>query len=59
MSAQLTLVFYYIPEDKDELSIPNAYGIPKAVDDIYLSDIEKHFPLEGSYIFRFKYKVGG
>jgi hypothetical protein len=57
MSAQLTLVFYYIPEDKDELAIPNAFGIPKAVDEICLSDIEKHFPLEGQYIFRFKYKV--
>ena len=35
-----TLVFYYVPEDKDELTMPNAYAIPKAVNDITLADIE-------------------
>ena len=42
-----TLVFYYIPEDLDELSTPNAYAIPKAVNDITLQDIEELFPLNG------------
>ncbi|CDW78285.1 UNKNOWN [Stylonychia lemnae] len=51
-----TLVFYYVPEDKDDLAVPNAYAIPKNVTDITLADIEKHFPLEGDFHFRFKYK---
>ena len=35
-----TLVYYYIPEDLDELGTPNAFAIPKAVNDITLMDIE-------------------
>ncbi len=31
-----TLVFYYVPEDKDELSTPNAFAVPKAQDEITL-----------------------
>jgi hypothetical protein len=31
-----TLVFYYIPEDKDELTTPNAFAVPKNQDDITL-----------------------
>jgi hypothetical protein len=56
---QLTLVFYYIPEDKDDLAYPNAFGVPKAIENITLVDIEQAFPLSGEFIFRFKYKVGG
>ena len=53
-----TLVFYYVPEDFDELGTPNAYAIPKAIGEITLGDIEQAFPLgEGSqFHFRFKYK---
>ena len=40
-----TLVFYYIPEDYDELVMPNAYAVPKPLADITLSDIEDLFPL--------------
>jgi len=40
-----TLVFYYIPEDFDELSMPNAYAIQKTANEITLNDIEKQFPL--------------
>ena len=36
--------------------MPNAYAIPKHVGDITLADIEKLFPLEGEFHFRFKYK---
>ena len=43
--SDLTLVFYYIPEDHDELGTPNAYAIPKNVNDITLQDIEELFPL--------------
>ena len=45
MTDNFTLIYYYIPEDHDELSMPNAYAIPKSIDDITLSDIEKLFPL--------------
>ena len=54
-----TLVFYYVPEDKDHLDMPNAYAVPKHVQDITLGDIEKLFPLEGAFHFRFKYKYNG
>ena len=40
-----TLVFYYIPEDLDELGTPNAYAIGKQINDITLQDIESLFPL--------------
>jgi len=51
-----TLVFYYIPEDLDDLSTPNAFAINKNLDDVTLLDIEENFPLKGEFIFRFKYK---
>jgi len=51
-----TIIYYYIPEDCDDLDIPNAFGISKPVDDIKHIDIVKNFPLEGQYHFRFKYK---
>ena len=59
-----TLVFYYVPEDLDELSTPNAYAIPKKLEDITLTDIEKLFPLcqgqkqeeDFPFHFRFKYR---
>ena len=57
--AAFTLVFYYIPEDYDELAMPNAFAIPKQVNDITLQDIEQFFPLKQGgeqFYFRFKYK---
>ena len=54
-----TLVFYYVPEDKDELAMPNAFAVPKNMNEITLQDIESTFPLEGEFIFRFKYKYSG
>ena len=36
--------------------MPNAYAIPKNLNDISLADIEKVFPLDGEFHFRFKYK---
>ncbi len=53
-----TLVFYYVPEDKDDVDVPNAFGIKKAIQDLRLTDIQAQFPLEGQYHFRFKYKHG-
>ncbi len=69
MSAQkdFTLVYYYVPEDLDDLAMPNAFAVPKALDAITLQDIESLFPLPDptgksagdAYHFRFKYKYSG
>jgi len=40
-----TLVYYYIPEDLDDLQTPNAFAVNKHFDDITLADIEENFPL--------------
>ena len=53
-----TLIFYYVPEDKDDLGMPNAFGIKKSIDELRITDIKEQFPLEGQYHFRFKYKHG-
>ncbi len=53
-----TLISYYVPEDKDDIEILNAFGIKKAAEDLRLSDISSGFPLEGQYHFRFKYRHG-
>ncbi|CAI2383064.1 unnamed protein product [Moneuplotes crassus] len=53
-----TLVFYYIPEDKDDLKIPNAYAIPKDVNEITLNDIESFFPFKEKFHFRFQFQHG-
>lgn len=50
-----SLVYYHIPEDFDDQESPNAFGIPKATDEIRLSDVKENFPLQGTYHFRFKY----
>jgi len=52
------LVYYYVPEDKDDPEFPNAFGVNNSVDDLKVPEIRKLFPLEGEYIFRFKAKVG-
>ena len=61
-AGNFTLVYYIVPEDLDDLVMPNAFAIPKNVVDITLNDIESLFPLEGggeAYHFRFKYKYNG
>ncbi len=56
-------MYYYVPEDMDDLAMPNAFAIPKNLNDITLSDIESAFPLDGEncggFHFRFKYKYNG
>lgn len=53
-------MFYYVPEDLDDLATPNAFAINKQLDEITLQDIEDSFPLQGgasgAFVFRFKYK---
>lgn len=53
------LVYYFVPEDCDELKMPNAFAVNRQLEDVNLADIESCFPLEGEFIFRFKYKVNG
>ncbi|OMJ87954.1 hypothetical protein SteCoe_10188 [Stentor coeruleus] len=53
-----TMVYYHIPEDFDDPEQPNAFGIGKPIEDIKLSDIKRLFPVEGTYIFRFKHISG-
>ncbi|CAG9322269.1 unnamed protein product [Blepharisma stoltei] len=52
--SSFTMVYYHIPEDYDDPEQPNAFGIPKSIEEITLTDIKKAFPVEGSYHFRFK-----
>ena len=59
MSKSITLIQYYIPEDKDDIAIMNAFVISKQLSDIKLSDIIETFPLDGIYHFRFKYSFKG
>ncbi|CAK81898.1 unnamed protein product (macronuclear) [Paramecium tetraurelia] len=54
---QFTLIYYVVPQDNDDVEIPNAFGIGKQVDQITLKDIKTSFPLQGEYIFRFRYKT--
>lgn len=51
---EMTLVYYHVPEDKDDPECPNVYGVPAAKNSIDLSVISESFPLKGSYLFRFK-----
>mmetsp|Transcript_109749 Transcript_109749/g.291519 ORF Transcript_109749/g.291519 Transcript_109749/m.291519 type:complete len:174 (-) Transcript_109749:81-602(-) len=52
------LIYYYIPEDKDEADIPNAFPVLKPGGQIQLRDIRAKFPLPGKYHFRFKMRLG-
>lgn len=53
------MVFYYLPEDKDELTTPNAFIIRAPLAEISLERIERDFPMEGNFFFRFKYSHAG
>jgi len=55
--AKFCLVYYYVPEDKDDPELPNAFGVNLAIEEVKISDIRRLFPLEGEYIFRFKSKI--
>lgn len=55
----LTLIQYYIPEDKDDPDSPNIFAIPQNKTNLKLCHIYESFPLKGTYIFRFKYAHDG
>jgi len=50
-----TLVYYYLPEDRDESDKLNAFILYKE-NNIKIDDIRENFPLPGKYYFRFKFK---
>eukprot|EP01138_Halocafeteria_seosinensis_P006770 gb/GECG01006923.1/.p1 GENE.gb/GECG01006923.1/~~gb/GECG01006923.1/.p1 ORF type:complete len:250 (+),score=37.10 gb/GECG01006923.1/:1-750(+) len=54
----VTYVYYFIPGDGDTEEHPNVFPIPKALKSITVQDIRQHFPLPGSYFFRFKQEHG-
>lgn len=35
----MTLVYYYVPEDKDDSDCPNVFGVPQSKANIRLSHI--------------------
>lgn len=55
----MTLVYYYVPEDKDDPDCPNVFGVSQSKANIRLPHIYQQFPLKGSYLFRFKYNNEG
>lgn len=48
-------MFYFIPEDNDSPKQLNCFLIHKQIDKVSLEDIRRHFPVPGSYFFRFQY----
>ena len=53
------MIFYWVPEDKDELATPNAFIIRRPLAEITLDMIEKEFPMQGDFMYRFKYSHTG
>lgn len=56
MAGKVSLVYYYVPTDQDDVDAPNAFPIAKSRGEIRLKDIREKFPLPGTYHFRFKLK---
>ena len=51
-----SLIYYYIPEDREDQEKLNAFVIYKDIETIKISDVRENFPLPGQYYFRFKFK---
>jgi hypothetical protein len=51
-----SLIYYFVPEDKEDQEKLNAFIIYKDIESLRLNDIGDNFPLPGMYIFRFKFK---
>lgn len=51
-----TVVYYYIPEDREDPEKLNAFLIYKDIESVKIDDIKQNFPLPGQYYFRFKFK---
>ena len=53
------MIYYWVPEDKDELAMPNAFILRRPISEVTLEHIEKEFSLKGDLVFRFKYNHSG
>lgn len=51
-----SVIYYYIPEDREEPDKLNAFVISKDLESLKIDDIRDNFPLPGEYYFRFKFK---
>jgi hypothetical protein len=51
-----SLIYYFVPEDKEDQEKLNAFILYKDIESIRLNDIAENFPLPGQYSFRFKFK---
>ena len=51
-----TIVYYYIPEDREDPEKLNAFLIYKDIESLRIDDIKDNFPIPGQYYFRFKFK---
>jgi hypothetical protein len=51
-----SLIYYYIPEDREDQEKLNAFVIYKDIESIKIADVKENFPLPGQYYFRFKFK---
>ncbi len=49
----ITHIFYYVPEDNDDLKQLNCFIVNKDTDRVTLVDVRNGFPLAGDYHFRF------
>ncbi len=56
---EMTLIFYHVPEDKDDPDTPNVFHIPVSKQSLKLKHIQQYFPIKGNYIFRFKFSYQG
>ena len=51
-----SVIYYYIPEDREDPDKLNAFVVSKDLDSLKIDDIKNNFPLPGEYYFRFKFK---
>ncbi len=51
-----SLIYYFVPEDKEDQEKLNAFIVYKDIESLKLNDIKENFPLPGEYYFRFKFK---
>lgn len=52
---EMTLIYYHVPEDRDDPDVPNMFAIPISKQNLKLAHIYQYFPLKGTYNFRFKF----
>lgn len=51
------MIYYHVPEDHDRSDEPNVFSMPIPQNKVQLQHIYQHFPLKGTYAFRFKIAI--